>query len=116
MKISKVIEVEVCDNCQAEQHSPSDVRECSSCKKVMCYRCAEVVFFRVVHSVPMSCIHTQPQWDARLDGMYGLNCKETEFEGHICVDCALHVIEAIKQFGIVAPAASTYLLKGGCSG
>lgn len=100
MKITKVIEVEVCDNCQAEQHAVSDVKECCNCKKIMCYRCAEVVSFRVVNSVPEA--------GSFLDGTYRSTCRETDFYGRLCIDCAAKVIEALKQFGIVKTEKNSY--------
>jgi hypothetical protein len=52
MKITKSIEVEVCDNCQEEIRSPGDLKACDNCNKPMCYRCCTSHSVRVSVASP----------------------------------------------------------------
>lgn len=50
MIITKTIEVEVCENCEAEHSSP--YTKCSGCGKELCYLCRMTYSFRITRTTP----------------------------------------------------------------
>src|ERR1700739_74238 len=94
MKISRTIEVEVCEACHEDLHHESDVRECTRCKTKMCYQCAQVVSVRATLSTPNS-YRTSSGYI-----QHSSRCNENEYSGRFCKACGLLVIETLLQLGI----------------